>query len=131
MEQKISLLEASQSLKATAAAFDVQILVNDDKRTRFYTGLPTYSSFMQLVEYLEPKAKSLIPWNSSQTHDQEDCAKSRRAFNNISVANQLFSVLIRLRLGLVAADVCFRFNISEATYIAICFLPGSVSYRKS
>jgi len=127
LEQTISVLqqEASLSSRVAAAEFDVRVLADDDKRTCFYTGLPTYSLFMSLVEYLEPKAKSMIPWNSGRT--QEDRGTSSRAFNSISVANQLFSVLIRLRLGLVVADVCFRFNFSDATYSRlfstwICFL---------
>ena len=43
------------------------------------------------------------------------------------MANQLLSVLVRLRLGLVAADVCVCFKLSEGTYSClftswICFL---------
>ena len=34
----------------------------------------------------------------------------------MSVANQLFSVVIRLRLGLLVADVCVRYGVSEGTY---------------
>ena len=68
------------------------------KLTRFYTGMPTYDSFMALVEYLEPKA-----------------------------ANQLFAILIRLRLGLLITDVSTCFKIPEPTYSRmfttwICFL---------
>ena len=113
LEHKINRLEAYKCSKAAAAEFDVRVLMESDKWAWFCTGLPTYSSFMHLVEYLEPKAKSLIPWNGSltQCHSENSCA-----FRNISVANQLFSVMIRLRLRLVLTDVCFRFSISEATY---------------
>ena len=34
----------------------------------------------------------------------------------MSVANQLFSVVICLRLGLLVADVCVHFGVSEGTY---------------
>ena len=45
----------------------------------------------------------------------------------MSVANQPFSVQIRLRLGLLVADVCVRFGVNEGTYSRlfttwICFL---------
>ena len=35
---------------------------------------------------------------------------------SLSVANQLFDVLILLRRGLESLDVCIRFKISETTY---------------
>ena len=45
----------------------------------------------------------------------------------MSVANQLFSVIICLRLGLLVADVCECFGVSEGTYNClfttwICFV---------
>ena len=86
---------------------------------------------MALVDYFEPKAKAMVvAWNSSQTKQfifNEKVSESR-FFHGISVANQLFSVLIRLRSsGLVVADVCCQFKISEGTYSQlfstwICFL---------
>ena len=118
--------QISRARMTSVAEFDVRVLVNNDKLTRFYTGLPTYCAFISLVEYLEPKAKVMITWNSSRTQ-QDRVDATGRAFKSISVANQLFSVLIRLRLGLAATDVCFRFKFSEATYSRlfstwICFL---------
>ena len=92
----------------------MQILVDNDKLTRFYTGLPTYSAFVFLVEYLEPKARVMLSWNSSQTRKDRTCTS--QAFKHISIPNQLFSVLIRLRLALLVTDVCVRFAFSEATY---------------
>jgi len=46
---------------------DVQLLENNDKLTRFYTGMPTFNSFVALVEYLTPKAKELRGWKGSST----------------------------------------------------------------
>ena len=46
---------------------------------------------------------------------QSDVRTAQR-FAGLSIADQLFSVLIRLRRGLEALDVSIRFQISEATY---------------
>ena len=71
----------------------------------------------------------MIGLNSSKTKELNISGKQcvPRCFSSISIANQLFSVLIRLRLGLLAADVSMRFKISESTYCRlfttwICFL---------
>ena len=42
------------------------ILEGNDKLTRFYTGLPTFNSFIAFVTYLEPKAMELRPWKEPQ-----------------------------------------------------------------
>ena len=71
----------------------------------------------------------MIAWNSSKTKELNSSGKQSglRCFSGMSIANQLFSVLIRLRLGLLVADVCVHFKISESMYCRlfttwICFL---------
>jgi len=39
--------------------FDIKVISGNDKLTRFYTGIPTYDSFMTLVDYIEPKVKAM------------------------------------------------------------------------
>jgi len=50
LQKEISILKASLSEKLE---FDFRIV---EKLTRFYTGMPTYDSFVALVDYLEPKS---------------------------------------------------------------------------
>ena len=81
--------------------------------------------FLAIVNYLEPKAKEMIGWNSSKTRIEYQW--QTMCSSVFFFANQLFSVLIRLRLGLLAADVCMQFKISESMYCWlfttwICFL---------
>ena len=108
---------------------DVAVLKGNDKLVCLYTGMPTYDSFMAFAEYLAPKASEMISWNSSRTKELSMKGKQSgtRCFSSISIPNQLFSVLIQLRLGLLAADVCFRFKITEGLYSRlfstwVCFL---------
>ena len=59
---EISHLRASLSTKPE---FDIKLLKDNDKLTRFYSAMLTYrvfDSFMTLVEYLEPKAKEMRVW---------------------------------------------------------------------
>ena len=49
--------------------FSVEIILEaNDKLTRFYTGIPTYNSFLALIEYLEPKALQLRTWRGTETN---------------------------------------------------------------
>ena len=100
------------------------ILEGNDKLTRFYTGMPTYDTFVAFVKYLEPKALHLQSWRGSETARLDDevinieelsLRKKSVCFACLSVANQLFAVLIKLRRGLESLDVSIRFKISETT----------------
>ena len=95
--------------------FDVQMLKDNNKLTRFYTGLPTYDTFLALVDYLEPIVKAMRSWKGSSTI-MEEKQHGLQCFSNLSVADQLFSILIQLRLRLLITDVSTRFRIPEATY---------------
>ena len=93
------------------------VLQGNDKLTRFYTGLPSYGCFAALVEYLQSKAAMLTPWNGRNTREVlEKEVLVLRPLAGLTTVDQLFLVLIRLRRGLDALDVCVHFNISGATY---------------
>ena len=92
---------------APRSQFGIEIITDDDKLTRYYTGMPTFDSFMALVEYLELKAKDLIAWNGKYTRESSDTDYyiPHTKTSDLSVANQLFSVLVRLRLALPVTDI--------------------------
>ena len=127
LQQKISILEASMSL---LLQLDVSIL--NEKLAGLYTGFPTLHSFLAFVDYLEPKARNMVAWNSSKTKELNVQGRQggNRCFHGISVANQLLSVLIRLRLELVAADVCAHFKLSQGIHSRL-LQPGFVFFQKS
>ena len=61
---------------STGTALDVTVLKDNNKLTRLYTGMPTYDySFLAIVDYLEPKAKEMIAWNSSKTKELDISGK--------------------------------------------------------
>ena len=60
---------------------------DDDKKTTFYTGLPSHFLFAVILKFIEP------------------CMKST---STITIAEQLFSVLAKLRLNLKDKDVADR-----------------------
>uniref|UniRef100_L7M2E7 Putative tick transposon n=1 Tax=Rhipicephalus pulchellus TaxID=72859 RepID=L7M2E7_RHIPC len=75
----------------------------------FYTGLPDYSHFVALFEYACPNGHTDMTLSASYGRERK-----------LSAENQLFLVLVRLRLGLFERDLAHRFNISQATVSSIC-----------
>jgi len=71
----------------------VKLLQNNDRLTRFYTGMPTFHSFLALVEYLTSKAKKLRAWKGSSTSMEEKQQQhGPQCFGGLSIANQLFAI---------------------------------------
>ena len=112
LQEEIIVLRTMLSEKAE---FSVQVLEDNDRLTRFYTGMPTYDSFLALADYLEPKVKGMRSWKGNSTSTEEK-QLGPQCFSSLSVANQLLAVLIRLRLALPITDISTRFKIAEATY---------------
>ena len=53
---------ALRSALLSIPEFSVETLLKgNDKLTRYYTGLPTYDSFMVFADYLQLKAQKMIP----------------------------------------------------------------------
>ena len=107
------------------------MLKDNNKLTRFYPGLPTYDIFLGLVDYLKPIVKVIRSWKGNSTN-MEEKQHGLHCFSNLSVANQLFSMLIRLRLGFLITDVSTRFKSPKATYSRmfttwICLLSKELS----
>ena len=74
-----------------------------------HAGLPSYKCFIAFVEYLQPKAVALTPaWNGRNTKEvsKKETQLISQTFARLPVADQLFFMLIRLRCGLDALDVC-------------------------
>ena len=62
-------LQIERVVLVQTAQFNVEMIKNNDRLTRYYTGMPTFDSFIALVEYVEPKTKDLISWNGKYTKD--------------------------------------------------------------
>ena len=104
-----------RTMLSEKAEFSVQVLEDNYRLTRFYTGMPTYDSFLALADYLEPKVKGMRSWKGNSTSTEEK-QLGPQCFSSLSVVNQLLAVLIRLRLALPITDISTRFKIAEATY---------------
>ena len=97
-------------------AFGSELIEGYDKRTRFYMGLPVFGLFVLLVQYVESKAGRLREWCGAQLTSSKYNSRGRKPWTTIPIANQLFAVLVRLRLNLCGQDISDRMGIPESTF---------------
>jgi hypothetical protein len=109
--ERDSLVKKLQEVEMFGSArnFGMASLVNDDERCKFYTGLP-YSMVVILYNFLLPH------FNKSAT--------------SVKPMDEMFILLIKLRLNLLNEDIAYRFGISSATVSRIFHKWLNVMYEK-
>ena len=83
---------------------------------KFYTGFPNYQLFTALLNYLKPAADHLNYWgNTIQGNDAVmKRVEKRRSPRTLSVEEELFLVLVRLRGNYPLEDLAVRYNMSTS-----------------
>ena len=98
--------------KLKSGVFQLERFISGDSDFKFYTGFPNYSCFKAFYNYLSLACEHLVYHGSNTapitSESQTKCGKPR----SMSPEQELFLVLIRLRLGLLVQDISHRFNIS-------------------
>ncbi|XP_063157310.1 uncharacterized protein LOC134495665 [Candoia aspera] len=91
-------LRGQLEARAQHGVFSLECVKTHRKWLRFYTGFDGYPRLKAFLEFLQ---------EGECLENGPPCA--------LSPENQLFLVLVRLRLGLLLQDLAFRFRISEST----------------
>ncbi|KAL1442855.1 hypothetical protein MTO96_030589 [Rhipicephalus appendiculatus] len=115
---EIAAQERSQLEKRLSRKFSVQCFRDSPDDTNFYTGLPDYKAFMELFELLDPgeNCENIKAWSRNYA----DCHTNAGRPHLLPAREQLFLVLVRLRLGLFEKDLAYRFQISLPTVSRLC-----------
>ena len=114
LQARCSVLERHRD----EAYFGVHWIENNNGKTKFYTGLPSFSAFSLLCTYLSGKAAHLKEWRSDKSVAclPTDQRLGPQPWKDMSIEDQCFAVLVHLRLELSGADAAARFRMSESTY---------------
>lgn len=102
VEQAQHLATHNESLQLklkSSSPFGVSIIEMDDAKTKYYTGLPNYSTFEVLLRHTENEMKH----NTTR----------------LGPANELFLTLIKLRQNPGMEDLSYRFHISLTSVASI------------
>ena len=116
-EEKKRLITQLQSKKQV---FGIESIAGNDSLVQFYTGFKSYEQLLAFYEFLGPVVNHLRYWGT-----EENATRKRKL--KLNPLNQLFLVLVKLRLNLRERDIAYRFGVSTSTvskyFITwICFL---------
>jgi len=90
------------------AHFRIEQVKHDDRLVRFYTGFITYYIFLAFFNFLGPVVHKLNYWGSKEG------SHVRIHQRKLDPENQLFMVLVKLRLNLKTKDLAFRIGLSTS-----------------
>ncbi|KAM7286056.1 uncharacterized protein ISCGN_032941 [Ixodes scapularis] len=111
LEEEKQLLKISCNSMTAKLRSPLDKAKNSNDDFLFYTGLPSYKVFQALLKYLDPGVQgSHIQYGTSS-----DAVTQNRRPPLLTVEEQLFLTLAKLRLGLFEKDLANRFNISQST----------------
>ncbi|XP_045200154.2 uncharacterized protein LOC123554226 isoform X2 [Mercenaria mercenaria] len=103
--------------------FSIEKIRHDNDAMSFYTGFQNYGVFIAVYEYLENKAARLQYWRgqSEQTDNKQYQIQGGKPGKKrkLSLKDEFFMVLIRLKVGLFVKDIADRFEISVSQFSKI------------
>ena len=138
-DAKMEIIELRKGV--SRKRFGIEAFQNSDKDVQFDTGLPSAAVFYLLLEYLSPVGKrSDVVYNGTAQNwmkegsdpGNSEWRESDLQFgrpSNISHADELFSMLVRLHLDLKVYDLAKCFELSQSsvsqifsTWFNYCYL---------
>ena len=118
MEEQIKILqEKISALKVEVHKRELSIkrFQNDNESISFYTRFPNYETLMVCFEFVANKAQNMSYGKYDRKLFNTSPLQSAGAARSLSLLDEFFLVLVRLRLGLLERDLADRFGISEST----------------
>lgn len=100
-----------ESLEKKNAPFGIEKFQESDEDIQFYTGLRSYSHFVRFLKFLDAGEDG----ENIRRHQGGSGHRNSGRRRKVDVENQLFLVLIKLRLGLFHRHIGDLFNISTST----------------
>ena len=90
--------------------------MDNDSLFRFYTGLQDYKTFRILLDSFMPAAKNLVYYGSNTCAERlvSDDVVKHGPKRSLTPGQELFLVLVRLRLSLMEIDLATRAGISQS-----------------
>ena len=93
-----------------------------DADVKLFTGLPNVGVFKAFFEFLQPQAITMVYWRGpKQTSKSPNVRYSVHGNKKLSLEDELFLVMQRLRLGLLTEYLAHAFQVSPGQVSSITF----------
>lgn len=109
--EKIIAEKNEEIEKLKLERFGVNRFSYDDDKINFYTGFPTYQSFVEFYSFAEPTASNM----QSAYYQPSETLSLKGRPRTMLLIDELFMVLSRIRLNLLEEDLSVRCNVSVST----------------
>ncbi|CAN8025070.1 unnamed protein product, partial [Ixodes persulcatus] len=115
-----------RKLREESRGFGIQKYLSSNVDVQSYTGLPSYAHLQERLKFVEPgnKGENIIYWKSTATSEDERRGRPQK----LSIEDQLFLALVKLRVGLFHKHLGHLFNVSETTVSRVCLTWMSFLY---
>lgn len=102
---------------------DLNDMKSNARQIQFWTGFPNYETMYALFEFLEPRAKTMTYWRGNQTlsgeRDSDSFYNKRGPERKLTLLDEFFLTMVRLKVGLLVEDLAKRFSVSVGTVSSI------------
>ncbi|XP_062619905.1 uncharacterized protein LOC134281457 [Saccostrea cucullata] len=107
------LQERVKHLEEKVEKFGAKRFCKDPILIFFYTGFQNYELFCTVFSVVEPTASNMIRWSQIQRNRKIVCNPFRS--ESLSLVDQFFMFLCRIRQGFFEEDLAQRFSVSQST----------------
>ena len=131
LQQKVKKLQLENihlknqiSKNTKSISLKLSCILKNDKKVKFYTGLPTLQSFNDIFNVLQSKVKHMKHWKGpSRVCNPLNYKRVVSKCRKLTLKHEFVLTMMKLRLGLLLEDLADRFGIST-TLASISLLHG-------
>ena len=101
-------------LLAKKKAFSIETVKDNDKLFRFYTGFENYEVFSMVLDFLGRETATHLDYQNTQNLREIKNKYTPGPSRALTVEDEFFMVLCRLKVGLLEEDLSARFGVCQS-----------------
>ncbi|XP_034048874.1 uncharacterized protein LOC117530048 [Thalassophryne amazonica] len=108
-----------QKFNAESHILSVKTIEKDPCVCMFWTGFPNHLMFMAVFSWLSYKASTMTYWMGTQMAEKTPRRNGRNVEWCLTLQEEFFLTMVRLKTGFVLRDLAQRFGVSESSVRSI------------